>query len=268
MPARSQRRSSENWRTKALVPRVNRAAPVGIGAGDRRQIDDRALALDQLGQQRPGQRDQAGDVGLDHRFDRGPSRCPAAASIGGARPALLSSRSISPHGGVELREAFDRVRGRACRSRAAGTRRQAPRRARAADRRGGRCRSLASRRAAKRRAAACAEAGGRAGDEDRLGHAVPRSSCSRASVSAAGFTPICSDTDSKSGSWASRNRISARARRVVRPCRSVICPDSGQVQEPLGAPFVGERRGKCGQGRARGDRLASRGASLRSFRSS
>ena len=28
-------------------------------------------------------------------------------SVGGARPALLSSRSMSPHGGDSLREAFD-----------------------------------------------------------------------------------------------------------------------------------------------------------------
>ena len=133
---------------------IDRAAAIGIGRGDRRQVDDRALALDQPGSSaRVSATRPVTLVSMTLSSARQSAvlqRRPSAAR----RPALLSSRSMSPHGGdsraswstaprvahVEL----ERQEGVA----------QARPPARAAGRRGGRCRSPASRRRAKRRAAA------------------------------------------------------------------------------------------------------------------
>ena len=46
--------------------------------------------------------------------------------------------------------------------------------------------------------------------------------------------------------------------RLADPIAEVICPDSGQVQEPPRAPFVGQRRSKRRQRNSVCDRLASR----------
>ena len=40
--------------------------------------------------------------------------------------------------------------------------------------------------------------------------------------------------------------------RLAHPMPKVICPDSGQVQEPPGAPFVSQRRRKGREGEGMG----------------
>ena len=52
-----------------------------------------------------------------------------------------------------------------------------------------------------------------------------------------------------------------KQRRIVRPAAKLVCPDSGQVKEPLRPAFVRKRRRKSGEGERIGDRLAS-GAAL------
>ena len=48
----------------------------------------------------------------------------------------------------------------------------------------------------------------------------------------------------------------ARPRRRAK----LVCPDSGQVEEPLRPPFVAKRCRKRGEGKRDRDRLASRGS--------
>ena len=172
VPCRSQRRSSENWRTNALVRAIDRAAAIGIGRRDRAQVDDRALALDQAGQQVAGERDQAGDVGLDD-VERAPARSASCKRLQRRRQAGIveqhvDRRGTPPAGRRARRDAVEVAHVEL--ERAEGVAQLAAP-ARRAARGAGRCRSPCQPAPAKRRARGGADAGGGAGDQDRLGHA-------------------------------------------------------------------------------------------------
>ena len=178
-------------------------------------------------------------------------------SVGGARPALLSSRSISPHGGVELGEAFDRVAvAHVDLERQEGVAElllklsQPVAAAAGADRLPAAGDELARR--------GLAEAGGRAGDQDRLHHALLRSSSRRASTSVSGFTPSCLGDGEQIGLVRLEEaQQRGEKRRIARSAPKLVCPDSGQVEEPLRPAFVAKRCRKRGKGESVRDRLAS-----------
>ena len=140
-----------------------------------------ALALDQLGQERAGQRDQAGDVGVDHGFD--PLPVGIGQRVGRRREAGIVEQQVdvAPRR-LEPGQAFDAVAVAHVdlerQESVAKLLLQAP----AAGRRGGRCRSPASRRATNLPRRRLAESRGRAGDQDRLRHVSRSSSCRRAST--------------------------------------------------------------------------------------
>ena len=129
-------------------------------------------------------------------------------SVGGARPALLSSRSISPHGGASRARLSSAERSRMSIS---SGRKASPSSSckfpqpfaapAGADRAPAAGHELARRR--------LAEARRRAGDQDRLHRFPSLSSSRRACTSTSGETPSSSETATKSGSCASRKRMSA-----------------------------------------------------------
>jgi hypothetical protein len=63
-----------------------------------------------------------------------------------------------------------------------------------------------------------------------------------------GLSPIAGDRE-QVRLMASRNRSGGKQHRIAGARAKLICPDSGQVKEPLGPPFVGIER--CGKRRKR-----------------
>ena len=184
---------------------------------------------------------------VDHRFDSIPVGRPAVGSVGGARPALLSSRSISPHGGDERGEAFHRGEiAHVDLERQEGVAElvlqlleplAAPS---GADRPPAAADELARR--------GLAEAGGRAGDQDRL-HRVPSSSSRRASTRSSGLhAKFLGDRQEIRLVRFEEAQQRGEQRRLAGTAAELIRPDSGQVEEPMRPPFVAERCRKRGEG--------------------
>ena len=167
-------------------------------------------------------------------------------AVGGARPALLSSRSTSPHGGDSFarlstasRSRMSISSGRKASPSSSCKLAQAVRASSGPDHVPAPVMNVSPKRA---------EAGGCSRDQDRLGHAVP--SISTAAARHEGFR-LYSDgftNGDQIGLMRLEESQSGREqRRVAGPAPQLLCLDSGQCEEPLRAPFVGNRRPKRGK---------------------
>ena len=144
-----------------------------------------ALALDQLGQERAGQRDEAGDVGVDHRLD--PLPVGVRQRVGRRRKAGIVEQQVdlAPRR-RQLGQAFDRLAvAHVDLERQEGVAKLLLKLC-AAGRRAGRCRSTFQPPADELARRGFAEARGRAGDQDGLVMALLPSSSRRASTRSAG----------------------------------------------------------------------------------
>src|SRR6476661_5825579 len=195
---------------ESLRARVNRASLVGIGRGDRRQVDDRALALRKLRKERSSQRHQAGDIGFDHRFDAIPIGIRQGIGRRGKAGIVQQEVDLAPRR-FELRQALEGVEiAHVDLQRQESIAQLFLKRAEAISAPAGADDAPAALYETPRRR--LAEARRRSGNQDRL-HSMSLfgSSSRRTAANASGFIPICSETARRSGSCASRKPISAES---------------------------------------------------------
>ena len=218
-----------------------------------------ALALDQLGEERAGQRDEPGDVGVDHILDPLPVGLGKRIGRRGKAGIVEQKVDLAP-GRVELGQAFhggpvahvDLKR----QERIAELLLQLSQ-AFAAAARADDVPSSVGEASSPRPAETC----GRARDQDGLAHASPRSfDLPPRGDEFVGPTPIASETASKSGSCASRKR--SERREAPAPPLAAVARLSQFRSGPGTAPRAVRRSAsqQAPRARARKGRLASAAA--------